>query len=71
MQAQTPRIAPLLSAAVRSGDATPYADGFSLEQHKFGPFGPIRAKVQELATASRTTRAGAQDNGSDEHDRAR
>jgi hypothetical protein len=49
----------------------PYADGFSLEQHKFGPFGPIRAKVQELAAASRTARAGAPDNGSDEPDRAR
>lgn len=34
----------------------PYADGFSQEQHKFGPFGPIRAKVQELAAASRTAR---------------
>jgi thiosulfate dehydrogenase len=31
----------------------PYADGFSLEQHKYGPFGPIRVKVQEMATASR------------------
>jgi thiosulfate dehydrogenase len=49
----------------------PYADGFSPEQHKFGPFGPIRAKVQELAAASRTARAGASDNGSDEPDRAR
>jgi thiosulfate dehydrogenase len=49
----------------------PYADGFTLEQHKFGPFGPIRAKVQELAAASRTERAGAPDNGSDESDRAR
>jgi thiosulfate dehydrogenase len=49
----------------------PYADGFSLEQHKFGPFGPIRAKVQELAAASRTARAGAPDNGSDEPDRGR
>jgi thiosulfate dehydrogenase len=49
----------------------PYADGFSLEQHKFGPFGPIRAKVQELAAASRTTHAGAPDNGSDESDRVR
>jgi thiosulfate dehydrogenase len=46
----------------------PYADGFSLEQHKFGPFGPIRAKVEELAAASRTARAGAPDNGSDEPD---
>jgi thiosulfate dehydrogenase len=49
----------------------PYADGFSLKQHTFGPFGPIRAKVQELAAASRTPRAGAPDNGSDEADRAR
>lgn len=49
----------------------PYADGFSLEQHKFGPFGPIRAKVQELAAASQTAKAGEPDNGSDESDRAR
>ena len=47
----------------------PYADGFSLEQHKFGPFGPIRAKVQELAAASRTMKAGEPDNGSDERAR--
>jgi thiosulfate dehydrogenase len=26
----------------------PYADGFSVEQHRFGPFGPIEAKVKEL-----------------------
>ena len=26
----------------------PYADGFSVEQHKFGPFGPIRAEVARL-----------------------
>jgi thiosulfate dehydrogenase len=32
----------------------PYADGCSLEQHKLGSFGPIRAKVQELAVQSRT-----------------
>jgi thiosulfate dehydrogenase len=25
----------------------PYVDGFSLEQHKYGPFGPIRAKVAQ------------------------
>jgi thiosulfate dehydrogenase len=43
----------------------PYADGFSLEQHKFGPFGPIRAKVQELAAETRTAKAGEPDNGSD------
>lgn len=49
----------------------PYADGFSLEQHKFGPFGPIRAKVQELAAASRTAKAGEPNNGSDESDRAK
>jgi len=27
----------------------PYPDGFSAEQHKFGPFDPIRAKIRELA----------------------
>ena len=26
----------------------PYADGFSQEQHKLGPYGPIRAKIKEL-----------------------
>ncbi len=31
----------------------PYIDGFSLEQHKFGPFGPIRAKLKELATQAK------------------
>jgi hypothetical protein len=36
----------------------PHGDGFSLAQHTFGPFGPIRAKVQELAAASRTVKAG-------------
>jgi len=44
----------------------PYADGFSPTQHKLGPFEPIRAKVQELATSSRTAHAGGPDNGSDE-----
>ena len=29
----------------------PYADGFPPEQHKYGPFDPIRAKVRELTTA--------------------
>jgi thiosulfate dehydrogenase len=42
----------------------PYADGFPAEQHRLGPFGPIRAKVRELAAASRTANAGAPDNGS-------
>jgi thiosulfate dehydrogenase len=42
----------------------PYADGFSAEQHKLGPFGPIRAKVKELAAVSRTENAGGPDNGS-------
>jgi thiosulfate dehydrogenase len=42
----------------------PYADGFPAEQHRFGPFGPIRAKVRELAAASRIANAGAPDNGS-------
>jgi hypothetical protein len=46
----------------------PYADGFPAEQHKFGPFGPIRAKVKELAAASRTANAGAPDNGSHQSD---
>jgi thiosulfate dehydrogenase len=42
----------------------PYADGFSVEQHKYGPFAPIRAKVKELAAASGTANAGEPDNGS-------
>jgi thiosulfate dehydrogenase len=44
----------------------PYADGFSPTEHKFGPFESIRAKVQELATVSKTTHAGGPDNGSNE-----
>ena len=31
----------------------PYVDGFSAEQHKFGPFAPIRAKLRELAAAKK------------------
>jgi len=27
----------------------PYVDDFPAEQHKYGPFGPIRAKLRELA----------------------
>jgi len=42
----------------------PYADGFSLEQHKYGPFGPIRAKVKQLAAQSGTADAGRPDDGS-------
>jgi len=42
----------------------PYVDGFNLEQHRYGPFGPIRAKVQELAPTSRTENPGEPDNGS-------
>jgi thiosulfate dehydrogenase len=34
----------------------PYADDFSPEQHKYGPFAPIRAKIKELKEQS--TRAG-------------
>jgi thiosulfate dehydrogenase len=30
----------------------PYADRFSLEQHEFGPSGPIRVKLRELAAVS-------------------
>jgi thiosulfate dehydrogenase len=50
---------------------TPYADGFSLQQHTYGPFAPIRAKVRELATQSRVQGPGNPDNGSDETDRRR
>jgi thiosulfate dehydrogenase len=31
----------------------PYADGFPAAQHKYGPLGPIRAKLKELAAESR------------------
>lgn len=44
----------------------PYGDGFSLAQHKFGPFEPIRTRVKELATTSGTTHAGGPDHVSDE-----
>jgi thiosulfate dehydrogenase len=46
----------------------PYADGFSDAQHRLGPFGPIRAKVKELAASSGTANAGGPDNGSHAHD---
>ena len=49
----------------------PYADGFPAEQHRFGPFGPIRAKVKELAAESRTANAGEPDNGSHQAEGAR
>jgi hypothetical protein len=49
----------------------PYADGFPAEQHRFGPFGPIRAKVKELAAESRTASAGEPDNGSHQAEGAR
>ena len=42
----------------------PYADGFPAEQHRLGPFDPIRVKVKELAAVSRTANAGEPDNGS-------
>jgi thiosulfate dehydrogenase len=29
----------------------PYADNFSQRQHRFGPFGPIRARVREMEAA--------------------
>jgi thiosulfate dehydrogenase len=29
-----------------------YVDGFSRQQHNFGPFDPIRAKMKDLAAAS-------------------
>jgi thiosulfate dehydrogenase len=31
----------------------PYADGFSEEQHKLGPFGPIKAKLDAMAVAAK------------------
>lgn len=31
----------------------PYVDGFSAQQHKFGPFEPIRARIKELIAQSR------------------
>jgi thiosulfate dehydrogenase len=43
----------------------PYADGFTTEQHKFGPFEPIRVRVKELAAAAGTAHAGGPDHGSD------
>jgi thiosulfate dehydrogenase len=49
----------------------PFSDGFSLEQHKFGPFGPIRTRVQELAAESKTMKAGDPDNGSRSSDSLR
>jgi thiosulfate dehydrogenase len=44
----------------------PYADGFSLRQHTFGPFSPIRAKLRGLATQSGVEKPGSPDNGSEE-----
>jgi thiosulfate dehydrogenase len=49
----------------------PYADGFPAQQHRLGPFGPIRAKVKELAAESRTANAGGPDNGSQPFDGGR
>jgi thiosulfate dehydrogenase len=49
----------------------PYADGFSAQQHTLGPFGPIRARVKDLAAESQTMNAGEPDNGSHEADAAR
>jgi thiosulfate dehydrogenase len=44
----------------------PYADGFTAQQHTLGPFGPMRARVKELAEESGTPKAGEPDNGSHE-----
>jgi thiosulfate dehydrogenase len=49
----------------------PYVDGFNLEQHRYGPFGPIRAKVQELAATSRTAHAAEPENGPGDSELAR
>lgn len=42
----------------------PYVDGFSPQQHKYGPYPPLRAKLRALAAAARATNAGEPDNGS-------
>ena len=42
----------------------PYGDGFTQAQHALGPFGPIRARVQELTEATAPTDPGGPDNGS-------
>jgi thiosulfate dehydrogenase len=34
----------------------PYADGFSQQQHQFGPFEPIRAKLKELTAQAAPAR---------------
>ena len=49
----------------------PYADEFPAEQHRLGPFGPIRAKVKEMAAVARTANAGEPDNGSHSSEGAR
>jgi hypothetical protein len=49
----------------------PYADGFPAEQHRFGPFGPIRAKVKDLAAESLMANEGGPNNGSHETESAR
>jgi thiosulfate dehydrogenase len=33
----------------------PHIDGFSVEQHKLGPYGPIRAKIKELQAREKAT----------------
>jgi len=33
----------------------PYADDFGEQQHKFGPFAPIRAKLKELSTSAQSS----------------
>lgn len=39
----------------------PYADDFSPEQHRFGPFEPIRATVRKLGAAAGTAKPGEPD----------
>lgn len=36
----------------------PYVDGFSQEQHRLGPFAPIRAKIKEMRSAPAAPAAG-------------
>lgn len=44
----------------------PHGDEFSAEQHKFGPFEPIRTRVKALAAASGTTQVRRPDHVVDE-----
>jgi len=42
----------------------PYVDGFSAEQHRYGPFGPIRESLEDVTASIPTVKAGEPGNGS-------